>query len=46
MAQKKSPIKNRVVELRWEKASKLKPNARNWRKHPKKQAAALDVAVE
>lgn len=45
MALKGSPIKNRVVELRWEKASKLKPNPRNWRTHSKNQADALDEVL-
>ena len=34
-------IRNRVKELRLVRASELLPNPRNWRRHPKEQAAAL-----
>jgi DNA modification methylase len=34
-------IRNRIRELRWVKASELLPNPKNWRRHPKKQTAAL-----
>lgn len=42
---KKTPpppsIRDRIVELRRVKASDLVPNPKNWRRHPKAQAAAL-----
>lgn len=34
-------IRDRIVELRRVKASELRPNPRNWRRHPKAQADAL-----
>jgi hypothetical protein len=34
-------IKDRIVELRRVKASELRPNPRNWRRHPTEQAEAL-----
>src|SRR5580692_9127906 len=34
-------IRDRVKELRRVPASQLKPNAKNWRRHPKEQADAL-----
>jgi DNA modification methylase len=34
-------IRDRVKELRRVKASELVPNPKNWRRHPKEQAAAL-----
>jgi ParB-like chromosome segregation protein Spo0J len=34
-------IRDRVKELRRVKASELAPNPKNWRRHPKEQAAAL-----
>jgi len=34
-------IRDRVRELRRVKASELVPNPKNWRRHPKEQAAAL-----
>jgi hypothetical protein len=34
-------IRDRVVELRRVRARELLPNPKNWRRHPKVQAAAL-----
>jgi len=34
-------IRNRVKELRWVRARDLRPNPKNWRRHPKAQADAL-----
>jgi DNA modification methylase len=35
------PIRDRIRELRRVRARDLKPNPKNWRKHPRAQAAAL-----
>ncbi|MEX0991326.1 MAG: DNA modification methylase [Actinomycetota bacterium] len=43
--QKNTAIKNRVLELRWVKASELRPNPKNWRTHSKHQAEALDEVL-
>lgn len=43
---KKSSIKNRIKELRYVKAKELLPNAKNWRKHPERQRAALKGVLE
>src|ERR1700730_15177788 len=34
-------IRDRIKELRRVRASELVPNPKNWRRHPKEQAAAL-----
>ena len=34
-------LRDRITELRRVRASELVPNPRNWRRHPKEQAAAL-----
>ena len=38
----KGIFRDRVKELRWVKASELKPNPKNWRIHPKEQKSALE----
>jgi hypothetical protein len=38
-------FRDRVRELRRVKASELVPNPKNWRRHPKEQAAALKGAM-
>src|SRR5271157_5106354 len=39
-------IRDRVVELRRVRAADLVPNPKNWRRHPKAQAAALRGLLE
>jgi hypothetical protein len=34
-------IRDRIVELRRVRAAELRPNPRNWRRHPKRQREAL-----
>ncbi len=38
-------IRNRVKELRFVKASELKPNLKNWRTHPAKQRKAMQEVL-
>src|SRR6266571_388298 len=37
----KTKVRDRVVELRRVRAGELRPNPRNWRRHPKRQREAL-----
>lgn len=39
-------IRDRIVELRRVKASDLRPNPRNWRRHPDDQRAALEGILQ
>lgn len=39
-------IRDRIKELRRVKAGDLKPDSRNWRKHPKAQMDALRGVLE
>ena len=39
-------IRNRIVELRTVLASDLRPDERNWRRHPKAQRTALQAMLE
>lgn len=40
------PFRTRVVELRYVKASELKPHPKNWRRHPAFQRKALDELLD
>jgi len=40
------PIRDRIRELRRVRASELKPNAKNWRTHPRSQQQAIQGILE
>ncbi len=39
-------VRNRITELRYVRAGDLRPNPKNWRKHPKAQSQALQSVLD
>ena len=39
-------IRNRITELRYVRAGDLRPNPKNWRKHPKAQRQAVQAVLD